>query len=137
MSGNVFEWTCSKFRQNYSEATKCSDDFSSDTDRVMRGGSHFWGTLGNFGMARSAHREIRDAGTRRRDFGFRLVTTHPEGGIINMRSADPIRRIFSFKTTFQIQIKRLVAFTQAGRRLKLTTPKIVTVFLWPFTSSTL
>jgi formylglycine-generating enzyme required for sulfatase activity len=68
MAGNVWEWTCSDYHQNYEGSeTRCSTNPSSF--RVLRGGSWF----GNAGGTRSANRDFRTPDFSYYYFGFRFA----------------------------------------------------------------
>jgi formylglycine-generating enzyme required for sulfatase activity len=69
MIGNVYEWTCSDYVENYDgNETKCGDS----SERVVRGGS--WNDFTRF--MRSANRGRPDVNTRSNDLGFRLALDH-------------------------------------------------------------
>ena len=73
MSGNVWEWTCSLWRDEFDgEEQKCADP--KDTAlRVLRGGS--W--LLDAAYARSAARNYDDLGLRFDSLGFRVLCVSP------------------------------------------------------------
>jgi len=68
MAGNVWEWTCSAYDENYGgNEKKCATD--NGTLHVLRGGSWYSGA----GYARSAFRYIFTTDDRNYNFGFRLA----------------------------------------------------------------
>lgn len=71
MSGNVWEWCQTKWRDNYS--TPPDDDPTGDIMRVVRGGS-FSNDAGN---VRCAVRNRLIPNNRYRDYGFRVVVASP------------------------------------------------------------
>ncbi|MGH8560221.1 MAG: formylglycine-generating enzyme family protein, partial [Methylococcales bacterium] len=71
MAGNVWEWTCSAYAENYdhSESERvCASDNDAKTPRVVRGGS--WDD--DPGRVRSANRFWNTPGDRYFSLGFRL-----------------------------------------------------------------
>jgi formylglycine-generating enzyme required for sulfatase activity len=70
MTGNVWEWTCSAYVEDYDGREKqCVSKNDVSTLRVLRGGS--WNYSGRF--VRSAIRSRFDAGNRNNSLGFRLA----------------------------------------------------------------
>ena len=68
MSGNVWEWTCSAYAENYDGSEqRCSSD--ANARRVLRGGS--WDDRP--GSARAAHRLWDGVAVRDNAYGFRLA----------------------------------------------------------------
>ena len=72
-SGNVWEWTCSMWRDEFDgEEQKCADP-KDTTARVLRGGSWF----GDAASARSAARYSFNPDNRSDSFGFRVLCVSP------------------------------------------------------------
>jgi formylglycine-generating enzyme required for sulfatase activity len=72
MAGNVWEWCCSKWQENYDDYEKSvDDDLEGDDTRVLRGGC--WG--GSRGVARCADRLRDRPSDRDGSVGFRCVRT--------------------------------------------------------------
>ena len=70
MSGNVWEWTCSKYDGKYAgDELKCLSKNDAVSVRVLRGGS--WGNFNE--SARAASRGGFDPAFRNLNFGFRLA----------------------------------------------------------------
>lgn len=69
MHGNVWEWTCSVYSEEYAMSEKCADDPKSNAKRVIRGGA--WSFYAK-GM-RSADRRYYAPANRLSYIGFRLV----------------------------------------------------------------
>jgi formylglycine-generating enzyme required for sulfatase activity len=72
MAGNVWEWCCSKWRDDYADYERSVDDkLKGDDSRVLRGGSWF----GSRGGARCASRGRDAPSDRVSAVGFRCVRT--------------------------------------------------------------
>jgi formylglycine-generating enzyme required for sulfatase activity len=72
MAGNVWEWCCSKWRDDYADYERSvDDDLKGDDSRVLRGGCWFV----NRDFARCANRDWSDPNDRGFDVGFRCVRT--------------------------------------------------------------
>ncbi|MCX7067081.1 MAG: formylglycine-generating enzyme family protein [Methylococcales bacterium] len=70
MAGNVWEWTCSAYVENYDGSEKqCSSKNDASTSRVLRGGS--WYYLARY--TRSARRYRSTPVNRLINFGFRFA----------------------------------------------------------------
>lgn len=70
MHGNVWEWTCSIYNENYDGSElRCAESGNTSLYRVIRGG----GWNDDAGYCRSACRSLGDPGSRRGNLGFRLV----------------------------------------------------------------
>ena len=67
--GNVWEWTCSRYVQDYDGSEKKCVEKGNESRRVIRGGS--WSGL--LRLARSAYRLWHDPYSRNYDLGFRLA----------------------------------------------------------------
>lgn len=74
MLGNVSEWTCSEYYEEYDGKEKgCASPDSEFPDRVYRGGSWF----DDPDLVRSADRDYIDTSADDAGLGFRLLRTHP------------------------------------------------------------
>jgi formylglycine-generating enzyme required for sulfatase activity len=71
MGGNVLEWCCTKWRQNYEdhEARVADDDLDGDDARVVRGGCFNYSAR----YCRSAYRCRYEPDNRSFSLGFRPV----------------------------------------------------------------
>ncbi len=70
MSGNVWEWTCSEYDEDYRGAEKrCISNIHADARRVLRGGS--WYNLPR--LVRAADRSRNAPANRDDNIGFRLA----------------------------------------------------------------
>ncbi len=74
MSGNVWEWTCSNWRERFDGSEQqCNDDTSDTQFRVLRGGS--WLNVPD--SARAAARNLNHPDSRRSSLGFRVLCSSP------------------------------------------------------------
>ncbi|OQW40085.1 MAG: hypothetical protein A4S08_05825 [Proteobacteria bacterium SG_bin4] len=74
MSGNVWEWTCSNWRERFDGSEQhCNDDNADSQFRVVRGGS--WYSFPD--CARSAARSFNRPGNRDGVIGFRVLCSSP------------------------------------------------------------
>ncbi len=74
MSGNVWEWTCSSWRDLFDGSEQqCLDNAEHNQNRVVRGGS--W--LNNPGRVRSSARSYGSPNNRVKYFGFRVLCSSP------------------------------------------------------------
>ena len=73
MSGNVWEWTCSKWVKSYDGSEKRCESTGSGAQRVLRGGSWY----GEPRNVRSAVRHSLSLDDRNGSLGFRLLRTNP------------------------------------------------------------
>jgi formylglycine-generating enzyme required for sulfatase activity len=69
MSGNVWEWTCSEYKDSYDGSEKTCNNHTDSAQRVVRGGSWLNVPAG----VRSAARTWNTPDDRNSDLGFRLV----------------------------------------------------------------
>jgi formylglycine-generating enzyme required for sulfatase activity len=74
MSGNVWEWTCSNWRNQFDDnAQQCNDDTTDTQSRVVRGGS--WNS--NPDIVRVSVRTFHDPVSRDITIGFRVLCESP------------------------------------------------------------
>ncbi len=74
MSGNVWEWTCSNWRNQFDDnAQRCNDDTTDTQARVLRGGS--WGNAP--GGVRASVRFSPHPDDRNYYVGFRVLCSSP------------------------------------------------------------
>ncbi|SER74380.1 Formylglycine-generating enzyme, required for sulfatase activity, contains SUMF1/FGE domain [Nitrosomonas sp. Nm51] len=74
MSGNVWEWTCSNWREQFDGSEQsCNDDINDTQYRVLRGGSWF----DNPGFVRSSARSDYHPANHLGLFGFRVLCSSP------------------------------------------------------------
>jgi formylglycine-generating enzyme required for sulfatase activity len=74
MSGNIWEWTCSNWREQFDGSEQhCNNDMVDAQHRVVRGGS--WNDLPAY--VRSSVRYNAPPSLRYYDIGFRVLCSSP------------------------------------------------------------